>query len=164
MGKSCCLPVFPALLEMEAGGSPEGSLASAVASVLGLLLGFAAILVAAYWAAKIAGGKLGSSFKGAVRGQPGPVEILGRTPIGQDRFLLVVRAGGKVLLLGATPQNIQTLCELDPEGFPETPLPDGAGNGKPVGFAEALEEMKKKYAGFADRKDSGQKEERDGKS
>jgi len=157
----------PALLEADA--LPKGgSMASAIASVLGLLLGFAAILAAAYWAARLAGGKLGGSLKssvrGSVRGQPGPVEILGRTPVGQDRFLLVVRAGGKVLLLGATPHSIQTLCELDPAEFPEPDVSDGRGEWKASGFAEALEEMKKKYTGFTGRKDPGQEEGRDGKS
>lgn len=152
--------VIPPIL-LEAADLSNGSLGSAVASVLGLLLGFAAILVAAYWAAKLAGGKLGGSFRGSVRGQAA-VEVLGRTPVGQDRFLLVVRAGGKVLLLGATPQSIQTLCELDPEQFPESVQTEEE---RPTaGFADALEEMKKKYAGFTGRKDAGQKEERDGKS
>ncbi len=160
MDRFCCI-VPPALLETASPPS-NGSLASAVASVLGLLIGFAAILAAAYWAAKLAGGKLGGSFKGSVRGQPA-AEVLGRTPIGQDRFLLVVRAGGKVLLLGATPQNIQTLCELDPEQFPESLQTGETGERSVVGFADALEEMKKKYAGFTGRKDAGQKEESDGK-
>ncbi len=159
MDRFCCV-VSPVLL--ETAGLSNGSLGSAVASVLGLLFGFAAILAAAYWAAKLAGGKLGGSFRGSVRGQAA-VEVLGRTPIGQDRFLLVVRAGGKVLLLGATPKNIQTLCELDPEQFPESLQTGGTGERSAVGFADALEEMKKKYAGFTGRKDAGQKEESDGK-
>lgn len=148
-------PFQPLLLELEEKGGLE-----AIASVAGLLLGFVVILVAAYWAARLTAGKYGGAFR-TQRSQSGLVEILGRTPIGQDRFLLVVRTGGKVLLLGATPQSIQTLCELDPDQFPAQPE---ASETPPriTGFAETLEEIRKKYAGFGGRGDS-RKEEENGK-
>lgn len=94
------------------------------------------------------------------------MEILSRTPVGQDRFLLVVRTGGKVLLLGSTPQTIQTLCELDPEQFSKEDPESLKNPGFPqrsAGFAEALAEFRKKYTGAESRSNSDRKEEQDGK-
>ena len=142
----------------------------AIASVLGLLLGFAAILAAAYWAARLAGTRYGGMSRNSRRtggtglaGLAG-LEILERTAVGQDRCLLIARAGGKVLLLGSTPQSIRLLCELDPELFPQPTEEPSAGYPQRVSFADTLEEIKKRYTGFTGRGESpAQKEERDGK-
>lgn len=42
------------------------------------------------------------------------IRVLDRLLLGQDRFLTVVQAGDKTLLLGVTQQRIEKLCELDP--------------------------------------------------
>ena len=136
----------------------------AIASVLGLLLGFAAILFAAYWAARLAGTRYGGMPRNGRRPGGAGLEILERTPVGQDRYLLVARAGGKVLLLGCTPQNIRLLCELDPELYPLPPEGSSGDTPQRVSFADTLEEIRKKYTGFTGRGEiPAQKEERDGK-
>lgn len=135
----------------------------AIASVLGLLLGFAAILAAAYWAARLAGTRYGITRK-SLRTSGAGLEILERTAVGQDRFLLIVRVGGKVLLLGSTPQSIRLLCELDPELFSRQPEESSTEYPQRVSFADTLEEIKKKYTDFTGRGEvPAHKEERDGK-
>lgn len=46
----------------------------------------------------------------------GAIEVLGSRSIGARRSLMLVRAQGRTLLLGVTPQSIQTLAELDDAG------------------------------------------------
>lgn len=43
----------------------------------------------------------------------GKMRVLDRVTIGRDGLLLVVSVGGKLLLIGATPQHIEKLGELD---------------------------------------------------
>jgi flagellar biogenesis protein FliO len=54
--------------------------------------------------------------KGTVGRRAGGVEILVNRSIGSRRSLLLVRARGKTLLLGVTPQSIRSLAELEEEG------------------------------------------------
>ncbi len=41
------------------------------------------------------------------------MRVLDRVTVGRDGMLLVVSVGGKLLLIGATPQHIEKLGELD---------------------------------------------------
>lgn len=43
----------------------------------------------------------------------GKMRVLDRVTIGRDGLLLVVSVGGKLLLIGATPQHIEKLGELE---------------------------------------------------
>lgn len=43
----------------------------------------------------------------------GKMRVLDRVTIGRDGLLLVVSVGGKLMLIGATPQHIEKLGELD---------------------------------------------------
>jgi flagellar biosynthetic protein FliO len=53
-----------------------------------------------------------------IGGRRGPIDILATRAIGPRRSLVLVRAGERTLLLGVTPQSIQTLSEFEPEGGP----------------------------------------------
>lgn len=49
------------------------------------------------------------------KGRGGVIEILATKPLGPRRSLMLVRTHGKTLLIGVTPQSINTLTELEPE-------------------------------------------------
>lgn len=89
---------------------PQGSV---VLSLLGGLFLFVLVLVLAWYCSRWLGGRFGFSAAG------GTIRILERVMVGPDRFLLVVRAGSVVWLLGVTPQHIERLGELDPDLYPE---------------------------------------------
>ena len=81
-----------------------------VLSMIGALVIFILILVLAYFATKYIGRRYGTT--GASGGRY--VEVLERVAFGPDRALFVVRAGGKILLLGATAHHVELITELDP--------------------------------------------------
>ena len=87
----------------------------AVLSLLGGILLFVLVLVLAWLCTRW----LGMRYSGFRIG--GAVQVLDRTAIGPDRTLVIVRAGGKVWMLGVTPQNITFLGDLDPEKFADLP-------------------------------------------
>ena len=84
-----------------------------VLSLLGSLVLFALILVLAWFCIRWLGGQYRQSTAG------NRVKVLERIALAPDRSLLVVRAGGQVLLLGMTSQHIEKIAELDPEEFPD---------------------------------------------
>lgn len=83
----------------------------AILSMIGTLILMIGVFVGAYfvskWVAKKYSPTGGSSM--------GNIEILDRSSLGKDQHLVLVRSGGKVLLLGVTAHNIQKIDELDPE-------------------------------------------------
>lgn len=83
-------------------------------SLIGMLAGFALILVLAYWAVKL----LSRGYGG---GAGRMVEVLDRVALGQEKQLLVVKTAGKVLLLGVTAHRIEKIEELDAARLPEPP-------------------------------------------
>ena len=95
-----------------------------VLSMIGTLLLMAAVFVGAYYVSR-AVGKRGGITRGI-----GHVEVLDKTMIGKEQSLLVVRAAGRVFLLGATASRIEKLEELEAQifadqgGTPATPPPD----------------------------------------
>lgn len=71
------------------------------------------VIVLAYLATKyLVGGRLGTL--GAAKGA-GTLKIQAQLPLGKDQRLIVVQAGERFLLLGATPTQISTLAEFDEE-------------------------------------------------
>jgi flagellar biogenesis protein FliO len=100
--KGICLIV--ASIVLTSGKSPFGAWELA-SSIVGLLL-FAVLLVAAYFGLRWYSGKMGLKTGKNIK-------VLEKTFLAKDSFLFVVQVGGKTMLLGATPQSIQTLCELD---------------------------------------------------
>lgn len=92
-----------------------------VLSFVGMLGGFFLILVLAYWATKV----IGRGYAAAGTGRM--IEVLDRMGLGQEKQLLVVKAAGKVLLLGVTAQHIEKLEELDADALPQAPSPPQSG-------------------------------------
>lgn len=70
--------------------------------------------------------------------------ILKRLHLGQNRWLMVVRAGEKTLLMGVTPHTITNLAELPGQGWEEMVAGQMAGGG----FADMLQ-------GLIHKKDKG---------
>lgn len=91
----------------RSGAAPDmaglvGRTVAALGAVLGLMA--AAVWAARRWMPQVA--------------RPGgrqSIEILGQRMIGGRRSLMLVRVNSRTLLLGATPQSIQTLSEFDAE-------------------------------------------------
>ena len=72
-----------------------------VLSLLGSLVLFVLILVLAWFCVRWLGGQYRLNTAGS------RVKVLERIALAPDRSLLVVRAGGQVLLLGVTSQHIE---------------------------------------------------------
>lgn len=111
-----------------------------VLSLVGMLGGFFLILFLAYWATRVIGRGYAANGTGRM------IEVLDRAGLGQEKQLLVVKAAGKVLLLGVTAHHIEKLEELDAGALPQSPPPPQSG----AFFAalkSALEQKKGKESG-----------------
>lgn len=91
-----------------------------VLSVLGSLIGFVLLLVLAWWAARFVGRGYGYNGSGSRS-----LQVLDRLPMGGEKQLLVVKAAGRVLLLGVTAHRVEVLCELDESRLPPPPAAPG---------------------------------------
>ncbi|MCL1804937.1 MAG: flagellar biosynthetic protein FliO [Clostridiales bacterium] len=89
---------------------------AAFGSVVGVCVVMVLIFVAAFYVTKLMGKhySIQASFSKEMR-------VIDKLALGRDRFLLIVEAGEKVLLLGVSPQQIDTLAELDKDGFADLP-------------------------------------------
>lgn len=83
-----------------------------ILSVIGTLVGFVLLLVLAWWASRA----IGRAYAGGGAGRT--VQLLDRVALGGEKQLLVVKAAGKVLLLGVTAHEISFLQELDEDELP----------------------------------------------
>ena len=111
----------------------EGSQLSSLGSLVWMLVSVVAVLALAYLFTKyvIGRGKLGGPA-GPGCGKKDAVRILSRTVVGRESQLLLIEAGGRYLLLGATGAQIACLAEFtaeeaetfkgDPEGQPPSVL------------------------------------------
>jgi flagellar biogenesis protein FliO len=79
------------------------------------------IFVGAYYASKLLGRTYSINAPSS-----GGMRIIDRMQLGRDRYLLIVEAGGKVLLLGVGGQRIDSLAELDKEKFDHQPASQGS--------------------------------------
>lgn len=104
-----------------------------VLTALGMLVLFVLVLALAYLATKW----IGKRYGGRIGGSSGNIKILDRAALGPDRSLYIVEAAGKTLLIGATQQRIETLCELDPEALPPP------AQEEPSAFASTLKSVLK---------------------
>lgn len=111
-----------------------------ILSVLGSLVGFVLILVLAWWTARAIGqGQIASGGSHAI-------QVVDRLPLGGEKQLLVVRAAGRVLLLGVTAHHVEFLQELDEEDLP--PPGETAGGGQFLAaFRNALDAKKGRETG-----------------
>ena len=105
-----------------------------LASLLWMLVCVVLIIGLAYWFTKYVAGRGGFGVFQAGR----QMEVLDQLPLGRDQRVVLARAGGRYLLLGATPAGITLLAELTEEEAAawkrESPQ---AAEGKP-GFKEAF--------------------------
>lgn len=93
-----------------------------VFSILFVLAIFILILVLAYMTTKWIGRRYTPQS-----GTNGSIRVLDKVAVGQERMLMVVQAAGETLLIGVTPQHIETLCTLDAEKLPHVePPPESA--------------------------------------
>ena len=93
---------------------------AAFGSIVGFLLMMILIFVGAYYATKMLGkhySKQGSSTGG--------IRVIDRLTLGRDRYLLIVEAGDKTLLLGVSQQHVDALAELDSMAFADLPPVQG---------------------------------------
>lgn len=102
-----------------------------ILSALGLLAVVLLVMGGAYAFTRWAGRSLGAGFPGGLGGS-GRFQVLDRAVLGRDQTLLVVRAGGRYLLLGSSSAGLTLLAELSREegnsGVP--PRPPAAWRGK----------------------------------
>ena len=78
-----------------------------IGTILFAIIALVGVLVLAYLTTRwLSSSSLGRRGKGII-------EILDRQPAAQDKSLLVVRVGKKILLVGVSSQNITKLTELD---------------------------------------------------
>lgn len=95
-----------------------------VLSMIGTLVLLVAIFFAAYWFTKA----MGKRYQLNQSSTTGGIELLVRQMLGKDQMLLVIRTGGRVFLLGATPQHIELIEELNAADYedatPSSAVPD----------------------------------------
>lgn len=123
---------------------------AAVLSMIGVLLLMIAVFVGAYFVTKFVGKRY--QVQGSATGEG--IELLARKPLGKEQSVLIIRAAGRVFLLGASPQHIDTIGELDPEAFPPgtpaTPVPPSFSKV----FRDLLKQNSKTPEGGADDADA----------
>ncbi len=130
-------------------GSSQG--AAAILSLIGGLFLFALVLLLVWFATRW----LGKRYSGG--GQAGgTVQVLERTPLGQDKMLVVVRAGEQVWLLGVTSQHIDVISPLDPAAYPADQTPATGAKGRD--FSAALQNALAGWTGGQKRR-NGNKDE-----
>jgi len=84
--------------------SPKSGV-SVVQTVLGLAFVLCLILIIAAWAK--------NHLPNAGRTLPSEaVRLLGQRVVGQGQTIQLIRCGSRILIVGATPQNLTTLCEV----------------------------------------------------
>lgn len=92
---------------------------SGVLSILFILLVFALVLVAAYYATRL----VAKGYTPTIMG--GNMRVLERISLGQDRQLLIVSVGERRLLLGSSQKGVELICDItdQPLSYPDTPAP-----------------------------------------
>ena len=85
-------------------------------SMLGVFLLILLLFAGAYYATKIMG-----KHYSAQASTSETMRVIDRLALGRDQYLLIVEAGGKALLLGVSAGQIETLAELEPGQYAETP-------------------------------------------
>lgn len=83
----------------------------AALSLVGTLVLMVAVFVGAFYASKWVAKKYQPGAPGTAKN----IEVIERLVIGKDNHLMIVRAGGKIMLLGVSPGKITRLEEFAPE-------------------------------------------------
>ncbi len=118
-------------------------------SLLGMVVVMAAIIGLAYVCTRCIAAGSWAGAAGLPRRKEG-LSVLTQAPLGKDQRLAVVQAGKRYFLVGATPQNITLLAELEEaEAAAWLEAPDKAAGPQPsVSFGQiwkdALQRGKKR--------------------
>lgn len=114
----------------------EGGLLSTLGSLAWMLLCIVVVLALAYLFTRYGLGRGNlPGMAGGAAGKAQGIRVLARTALGRESQLVVVEAGGRYFLLGATGTQISCLAELtaeEAEAFREGP------ENQPPSFLEAL--------------------------
>ena len=116
-----------------------------ILSVLGMLAVVLLVLTGAFLFTRWAGRNLGGGFAGLGGGRR--VEVLDRTGLGKDQAILLVRAGGRYLLLGSTPAGLTLLAELsqeEGENWDPPASPEGPEAKRPPDFRALMQRLREK--------------------
>lgn len=118
---------------------------SQILSVCGLLAVVLLVLAGAYLFTRWAGQNLsGGLFVPRVGGR---LQVLDRASVGRDQVLLVVKAGGRYLLLGSSPSGLTLLAELtqeEGERWDPPPSPEGPELKRPMDFRALMQRLREK--------------------
>lgn len=101
-----------------------------ILGVLAAIAGFALILYLAFITTRLIGKRYGTGTRGGKN-----LKLLESLPLGQDKYLMIARAGDRTMLLGVTAQKIELLTELD-----ESTLELSASDDVPPTFAQVLKQ------------------------
>ena len=124
------------------------SAAETIFGVLAAIVGFAIILYLAYISTKL----LGKRYR--AKGRCGDnLKLLESLPLGQDKYLMLARAGEKIFLLGVTQQRIDLISELD-----EQSLTLSEESAPAASFSEILRQNLPLGFGKSDEKPDGHQE------
>lgn len=104
--------------------------------VFGLIMVLAVIAALAFFVRRMGRFPYGGS---------GPVQILGGVNVGQRERIVVIRAGGRQLLVGVTPNSINTLLVSDQDIVPEEGVRTRADH--PDGFKAQLQNALERLKG-----------------
>ncbi len=131
-------------------GAAQGG-AAAILTLLGGVLMFLLVVVAAWACTRF----VGRRFSAGMSAGSSRLRVVERVALGPDRALVLVRAAGRVFLVGSAPQQLTLLAELDADAFPEGG--DGQPEPAPADFASLFEAVRRQGGKFR-----GKKEKPDG--
>ncbi len=106
-------------------------------STLFYIIVMVAVLLAAYFTTKYLSGKARRIVKSR------HIVVLDRMGIAKDKMLLLVKVGGKSMLIGVTNQNINSLGEVDVGEAPAAEEEPKTASGALSKFAEILSNARK---------------------
>lgn len=121
-----------------------------ILTILSALAALIFVLAVAYVTMRWMGQKLPTQSVSRI------IKVRDRVMVGQDKCLLVVEVGDKVMLIGMTSHAVEKLCELDD---PQLILDAKVSNGQ--GFSAVFKDTLKKGWGFGSTSQGkGEEEER----
>jgi flagellar biosynthetic protein FliO len=121
---------------MTGGGLADT--ATFLSYLLSVLVSLGVVILIAWLSLRLAGGRLG-----ALGGRRRAIRVIETAPLGGRRFLHLVEAAGKMLLVGSSDGGISLVAELDPEKIetPPPPPPGGEGGVKKT-FSDILRRLR----------------------
>lgn len=117
-----------------------GSFAGRLFTVIGTLIIFAVICYLAYITTKLIGTRFSSGNQGTKN-----MKVIESLPLGQDRMLLIVKAGEKTILIGSSKDHMEYLCDLDESQLDLSGQPQTENGDFSVIFRKVLSE---KFSSF----------------